>query len=106
MKGPSIAPEELRKRLESQADQIKLIDVREEWEYDENGLTSTHLSLYALSDHLDTIRSWGSKTIVFYCNTGARGNVGVKFLQQNGIQDVLNLEGGLVAYQAMMELQK
>ena len=77
-----------------------MIDVRDDWEYDDNPMVDERISLYDLPKKLDVLEKFGNKKLVLCCRTGVRGNIGAKFLNKNGIKNVYNLEGG---FEALME---
>jgi molybdopterin/thiamine biosynthesis adenylyltransferase/rhodanese-related sulfurtransferase len=78
--------------LSAAADEVFLIDVREDYEHDEGNIGGVNISLYALTDALENIPK--HKKIVCYCQTGQRSKMAVQVL--NGIYEgeVFSLKGG------------
>src|SRR5262249_20727447 len=88
---------ELRKRLASEPAPT-LIDVRPETEWREDGLPGS------LCIPLQHLRSRASQipvgAAVVYCRTGEHSSTAASLLEQMGRLNVLDLAGGLVAWQA------
>ena len=85
------------------ADQIEngdvyLVDVRRRTEWDEGHIRQANYSF--LGKLLDDVHDLPpSKTIVFQCRTGARSAVACSIAQAKGIKNVVNLEGGILAWE-------
>ncbi len=78
-------------------DQYCLIDVRGQSEWDEGRLpTAKHIMLGTLEKRLDEIPT--GKTCILQCRSGARSAIAASVLQANGIKNVINLEGGYLAW--------
>ena len=78
-------------------DQYCLIDVRGQSEWDEGRLpTAKHIMLGTLEKRLDEIPA--GKTCIVQCRSGARSAIAASVLQANGIKNVINLEGGYLAW--------
>ena len=77
-----------------------IIDVRDEWEYQEENIGALNIPLGNLADRLDELEEYKDSEIVVHCRSGNRARAAQLFLQQNGFINVLNLEGGIVAYMA------
>ena len=77
--------------------QVLLIDVRETDEYEEEHVPGALLypMSYLDGDYLPRITE---TKIVIMCGTGQRSLVGAKQLMNEGLADVLNLEGGIEAW--------
>ncbi|PWJ58707.1 adenylyltransferase/sulfurtransferase [Dyadobacter jejuensis] len=71
-------------RLASNAEQLYLVDVREEYEFEEDPINGINIPLPDLPQSLTTMPA--DKTIVFYCRSGRRSQMAQKLLQQNGYQ--------------------
>jgi rhodanese-related sulfurtransferase len=79
----------------SSADDIVLVDVRSPAEMAQGMLPGAE----AVPMHLVPLRldDWRDrKKVVFYCRTGARSGQVCLFLKQQGIEQVVNLRGGIV----------
>ena len=97
-----ITVSELREKLEKKEDFV-FIDVREEWEYEEDNLGALNIPLGQLPHQLDEINDFKNKEIVVQCRSGSRSGNAKKFLETKGFGKVRNLLGGILAYRAMEE---
>jgi len=80
-------------------DDVFLIDVREQHEYDEAHIPDiTLIPLQTVPDSLDQIPT--DKTVIVTCRTGNRSGQAAEYLRQQGFDNVHNMEGGIVAWQA------
>ncbi|MCO5186571.1 MAG: rhodanese-like domain-containing protein [Anaerolineae bacterium] len=80
-------------------DDVVLIDVREQWEYDEGHIPGVELiPINEVPARMSEIPT--DKTVVLTCRTGNRSGQVFDFLTQNGFDNVHNMEGGIVAWQA------
>lgn len=98
----SVSPKEIMKHIE--AKDVHLIDVRGLNEWKEGNLPGAiHIMLGTLSDRLTEVPADQKKPIIVYCASGRRSAIGVSILQANGIENVLNLAGGIERWQAEMK---
>lgn len=90
---------ELKKSLANK-EEIIIVDVREEWEYEEVQLhpTTQNYPLGNLPMLLNKMRELKDTPFVVHCRTGVRSNQAQKFLAKNGFTNVINLVGGLEEY--------
>ena len=80
-------------------DDVFLIDVREQDEYDQAHIPNiTLIPLGTVPDSLDQIPT--DKTVIVTCRSGNRSGQAVEFLRQQGYDNVHNMEGGIIAWQA------
>lgn len=96
---PGIGPTELRDRLE-RGEAIRIVDVREPHEWDivnleEHG--ATLIPLDSLSRRMSELDP--SDEIVLHCRSGGRSARALEQLRDAGFRRVLNLEGGILAWQ-------
>ncbi|WP_208643572.1 HesA/MoeB/ThiF family protein [Pedobacter miscanthi] len=84
----------LEQWLTESADEIFLIDVREDYEHEENNIGGVNISLYDLTASLETIPK--NKKLVCYCQTGQRSKMAVQLLEGVYEGEVFTLKGGLV----------
>ncbi len=89
--------QELKSRLDS-AENVVVVDVREEYEYEEFNIGSTHIPLAELISRIDEIPATKSEQIVVICRSGGRSGQAQMLLQSLGYTDVVNLKGGLLAW--------
>lgn len=79
-------------------DDVLLIDVREQWEYDEGHIPGiTHIPMNEIPNRLSEIPT--DKTVVLTCRSGNRSGQVTDYLQQQGFDNVHNMSGGIVAWQ-------
>jgi phage shock protein E len=79
-------------------DDVVLIDVREQFEYDEGHIPGvTLIPLGELAQRLDEIPT--DKTVIMTCRSDNRSGQATDFLRQNGFDNVHNMDGGIVAWQ-------
>lgn len=95
-----ITVEELRDKLKAGEDFL-FIDVREEWEYEEDNLGAKNIPLGELPFTLDEFESYKEKEIVVQCRSGARSGNAKNFMVSKGFSNVRNLLGGILAYRSM-----
>ena len=86
---------EAQKRIEEGA---VLVDVREPNEYEESHIPGSRLEpLSTFTSHYDTLPK--DKPLVMQCRSGARSERAAKYLLEQGYTDVVNLTGGILAWQ-------
>ncbi|WP_291783003.1 rhodanese-like domain-containing protein [Cecembia sp.] len=93
---------ELREKLQNN-EEFVFIDVREEWEYEEDNLGAQNIPLGQLPYELDELEEYKDKEIVLQCRSGARSGNAKKFMETRGFTKVRNLLGGILAYRQMEE---
>jgi rhodanese-related sulfurtransferase len=82
-----------------ESDDVYLIDVREQWEYDEGHIPGvTLIPMGQVSDRLDEIPT--DKSVIVTCRTGNRSGQVTDYLRQVGFDNVHNMAGGIVAWEA------
>ncbi|MDX5479616.1 rhodanese-like domain-containing protein [Fontibacter flavus] len=97
-----ITVSELREKLQNKEDFV-FIDVREEWEYEEDNLGADNIPLGQLPYELDQLEQYKDKEIVLQCRSGARSGNAKRFMETKGFTKVRNLLGGIMAYRQMEE---
>ena len=96
---PTISAGELNARLE-RGDEIRLIDVRQEHEWEIVNLGPQGAELIPLDALLERISELDSaEEIVLHCQGGARSVKALRQLQEAGFRKVWNLRGGILAWQ-------
>ena len=79
-------------------DDVVLIDVREQWEYDEAHIPGvTLIPLQTVPNNLQEIPT--DKTVILTCRSGNRSGKATDFLRQQGYTNVHNMAGGILAWQ-------
>jgi rhodanese-related sulfurtransferase len=80
-------------------DEVHVLDVREQYEYDEKHIPNvTLLPMSEIQSRLDEIPT--DKKVIVTCRSGNRSGQVANFLLQNGFEDVHNMQGGIIAWEA------
>jgi rhodanese-related sulfurtransferase len=91
-----ITPLELKQKLDNKED-IQLIDVREDYEYDISNLSGELIPMGMVMESVDRISR--DKPVIVHCKTGRRSAVAIMNLErQYGFTNLFNLKGGIIAY--------
>ncbi|WP_276496765.1 rhodanese-like domain-containing protein [Pontibacter litorisediminis] len=94
-----ITAEELKERL-NKGETPVIIDVREDWEYQEANIAGAkNIPLGTLPQRLEELEDLKDEEVIVQCRSGARSASAKAFLQQQGFSNVRNLLGGFLAYQ-------
>lgn len=94
-----ITIEELKQRIDNK-EAIILIDVREEYEFDEFNIGAKLIPMGELPDRLDEISQDKDAEIILHCRSGARSGRAQEYMESEGYTNVRNLVGGMLAWQA------
>ncbi|WP_395767329.1 rhodanese-like domain-containing protein [Aquirufa sp.] len=94
-----ITIEELKERMDK-GEKLNLIDVREEYEFDEFNIGATLIPLGELPNRLEEIEAWKDQEILIHCRSGARSGRAKEYLMSEGYSNVRNVLGGVLAWQA------
>lgn len=92
-----ISVEDLKARLDA-GEEFNFLDVREEYEYEEDNLGAVLIPLGELPDRLEEIEAWKDQEVVVHCRSGARSAKAKAFLGTQGFTNVRNVIGGILAY--------
>ena len=95
MNVPEIRVEDLKKRLDA-GENLFLLDVRDEYEYEISNIGGQLIPLPELSKRLDELDV--NRNIVTVCKMGPRGAKAVQVLRKAGFNHVWNLTGGIHAW--------
>jgi rhodanese-related sulfurtransferase len=98
-KSMDITIEELKERMDK-GEKLNLIDVREEYEFDEFNIGASLIPLGELPDRLEEIEAWKDQEILIHCRSGARSGRAKEYLESEGYSNVRNVLGGMLAWQA------
>lgn len=80
------------------ADDVYVLDVREQYEYDEKHIPNvTLLPMSEIQSRLDEIPT--DKEVIITCRSGNRSGQVTQFLEENGFDNVHNMQGGIVAWE-------
>ncbi len=92
-----IKPDELVKLIEKN-DHIELIDIRTPAEVERGVILNARtLPMHLIPLNIDYF-SLSRNQIVLYCRTGSRSAQACRFLNKQGINNVINLRGGVVKW--------
>lgn len=97
-----ITVEELKEKIDSRMEML-IIDVREEYEYDDFNIGAKLIPLGVLPKVLDDMSDYQEREIVVHCNTGARSAAAKVFMERHGFKNVRSLLGGVSAWQNKYE---
>jgi len=92
---PEIRVEELKRRLDAGED-LFLLDVRDESEYEISNIGGQLIPLPELSKRVNELDA--NLQIVTICKMGSRGKKAAQFLYEAGYTHVWNLTGGIHAW--------
>jgi adenylyltransferase/sulfurtransferase len=92
-----LTPEELQLRI-SRGDDLQLIDVREDFEWDISHLGGAeHIPMGILPDKFSSLDK--NRPVVFYCRTGRRSQRAAEAARAQGFDNLANLAGGIVRWE-------
>ena len=86
------------KAMQENNEDFQLIDVREQYEYDEVNMGAFHIPMGEIMDRMDEISR--DKKVVIHCRSGARSANVIGFLETQGFDNLYNLDGGILAWVA------
>jgi len=92
---PEMRAEDLKQRLDA-GENLFLLDVREEFEYETSNIGGHLIPLAELSARVNELDA--TQKIVAICKMGQRGVKAVQLLQKAGFNKVWNLTGGIHAW--------
>ncbi|MCE3227247.1 MAG: naoX [Bacteroidetes bacterium] len=91
-----VTVQELKKLIDTKAD-YQLIDVREEYEFDEVNINGELIPMGEVMDNVEKISK--DKQVVVHCRSGKRSASVIQALEnQHGFRNLYNLKGGILAY--------
>jgi len=91
-----ITVRELKQMIDDKVD-FQLIDVREEYEFDNANLGGELIPLGTIVDEADRISK--TKPVIIHCRSGARSAAAIKELESRfGFTNLANLKGGILAW--------
>jgi rhodanese-related sulfurtransferase len=76
---------------------FKIIDVREQIEFQTYNLGGENIPLGVLLSNLEDIEDWKNEELIVICQHGLRSETARRFLTRNGFKNVRNLHGGILA---------
>ena len=97
---PDITITELKELLDKGNSNVFLLDVREPFERAMFNIGGVLIPINALPQNIDKLPKDKSIHIVVYCRSGMRSDTAKKYLITQGYNNVQNLLGGMLAWQA------
>lgn len=76
---------------------FKIIDVREQIEFQTFNLGGHNIPLGILLKNPDDLEEWKNEELIVICQHGLRSETARRFLLMNGFKNVRNLHGGILA---------
>ena len=99
IKVPQINAQQLKEMLESATPPF-LLDVREQWEVAQGMIPGArHIPMNSIPKRFDEVPR--DQTVVVYCAAGVRSDTVAAYLLQIGYANVLNLDGGIGAWEQL-----
>lgn len=95
-----ITVEELKQRIEAN-ENLHIVDVREEYEFDEFNIGAQLIPLGELPDRVSEIEHLKDEEVIVHCRSGARSGRAKDYLTSLGFTKVRNLIGGMIAWQQL-----
>jgi len=92
-----ISVQELKSRMDS-GEKLNIIDVREEWEYQEFNIGAQHLPLSLFMSKLSELENLKNEEVIVHCKMGGRSTQAAMILEQLGFKNVKNVTGGMDAW--------
>jgi len=91
-----ITPQELKELIANHSD-IQIIDVREDYEFDEMNINGKLIPMGEIMDRVDEIPR--DKMVILHCRSGKRSATVIQALETNhNFTNLYNLSGGILAY--------
>ncbi len=83
--------------LKLKSENIQIIDIREEYEYEEGYISKLNIPMDEILDSIEKIEK--EKPVIIYCNSGRRGAAVTHILREKYfMKNVSNLSGGYQSY--------
>ncbi|SFC35096.1 Rhodanese-related sulfurtransferase [Parapedobacter composti] len=95
-----ITVEELKAKIDTNED-FQLIDVREPFEYETSNINGENIPLAEVVLEQDKIAK--DKPVVVHCRSGKRSAQAIHILEQEGFDNLYNLQGGILAWRDAFE---
>ena len=97
----TITVSELKDKLDMGESPL-IIDVREPYEFEEFNINGRLIPLGTLQAAVPDLEEFADDEIIVHCHSGARSAAATDFLSKKGFTNVKNLNGGMVAWKAMV----
>lgn len=101
-----ITVEQLKVLLQNNPD-LKVLDVREQVEYDEYNVNTSLLPLSKIRNmDIEEIEEWKNDEVVVFCKGGVRSKEACMLLKTFGFSNPVNLIGGLTEWVNQYDVEK
>lgn len=77
---------------------LNILDVREEWEYEEDNMGAKLMPLGDIPARIEEIADWKDQEMIVHCKSGGRSGRAKKYLESQGFTKVRNMLGGMLTY--------
>lgn len=89
---------ELKERLD-QGTNLRLVDIRSDMELMAGVIPNAeHMAMHLIPLKMQEFSADPDKEVILYCRSGARSYHACSYLNQQGIDNVVNLRGGIIAW--------
>jgi molybdopterin/thiamine biosynthesis adenylyltransferase/rhodanese-related sulfurtransferase len=88
---------ELNRWLSEAPDEIHLVDVRENYEFEDYNIGGINIPLYELQDHITVLPA--DKKLVFCCQSGQRSRMAIQLLKPLYKGEMYSLKNGVILYE-------
>ena len=96
---PQMSQQELLEALKAPNNNIVLLDVRSEDEYNHGHVAGAiNISHNAVEENLKQLAQYKNSTVVVYCRSGRRAGIAEHILAENGFSDLRHLTGDMNAW--------
>lgn len=93
---PQISQQDLLKNLEKPNNNIVILDVRSEEEYNQGHVAGAiNVSHNTVADNLAQLAQYKDSTVVVYCRSGRRAGFAEDILVKDGFKNLLHLTGDM-----------
>ena len=93
-----ITVDELKARIDS-GEKINLIDCREPHEYEEANLGGKLVPLGKIQTmQVDELEDLKDEEVIIHCRSGKRSQMACMVLDQMGFKNIVNVDGGILAW--------
>jgi len=89
-----ISAQKLKERIDS-GEKLNLLDVREDWEYQEFNIGAKNIPLSMFMSKLDELQDWKDEEVIVHCKMGGRTMQAAAILEQLGFKNVVLFRGGM-----------
>ena len=97
----NITAEDLKAKISS-GEILHILDVREDWEYEEGHIEGArNFTLYNIPTQGEELNDWKEKEVIIHCKSGVRSLKAQTLLQQQGFTQTINLLGGFEAFKIL-----